>query len=309
MNVTISEALLHAEKSIDRLDAQYLLADILQLNRALLMANAEKPLTDRDASKFDIKAGLRARGTPVAYLLGKREFYGREFAVNPDVLIPRPETELLVEQALARLSDDKWLDSPALPRVLELGTGSGAIAVSLALEQPRCEIVAIEQSPRALALAERNAKSLFGETAAIYTIDNMTSTQNAHANVSPDSTPHAPIDFLESDWYAALGKQRFDLIVANPPYVAHNDSHLGEGDLRYEPQSALTDGSDDGLASIRTIVAGAATHLNPGGWLLFEHGYDQAPAARELLANAGFKHLVCIKDLAGIERVSGGQID
>jgi release factor glutamine methyltransferase len=265
-------------------------------------------------------------------LLGVREFYGREFCVSEHVLIPRPETEILVEQALVRLSGQNRPDGPAdagvsdvglsdsdapvrtkvaespaaqiplsppfakgevpggergllaalllqAPRILDLGTGSGAVAVTLALEVRGAKVTACDVSVDALAVADQNARRL-----------------------------NANVKFILSDWYAALGKRTFDLIVSNPPYVAGGDIHLGQGDLRFEPEVALTDGSADGLDSIRALIAGAPAHLAPGGWLLFEHGYDQAAAARELLLKAGFNNPICIRDLAGIERVSGGQI-
>lgn len=277
--MNIGEALRFAEQSIDRFDAQYLLADLLGMGRASLIAHAERVMSERDETAFMLKVLARAEGKPVAYLIGKREFYGREFAVNEHVLIPRPETEILVEQALARLSGQKWPGNRANAGVLDMGAGSGAIAVTLALESPGAQVAACDVSPEALAMARSNAERL-----------------------------HAKVEFLESDWYAALAGRRFDLIVSNPPYVAGNDSHLAQGDLRYEPKTALTDDSADGLASIRTIIAGAPTHLHPGGWLLFEHGYDQADACRDLLLKAGFIDPISVKDLAGIPRVAGGQI-
>ncbi len=277
--MNIGEALKLAEKSIERIDAQYLLADLLKVGRASLIANPERPLSEQDEAVFTRSVLERAAGKPVAYLLGKREFYGREFAVNEQVLIPRPETELLVEQALARLSGQKRPGNRANARVFDLGTGSGAIAVTLALESPGSNVTACDISPGALEVARANAARL-----------------------------EAKVEFLTSNWYAALAGRRFDLIVSNPPYVAGNDSHLAQGDLRFEPKTALTDDSADGLESIRTIVASAPAHLHPGGWLLFEHGYDQAAACHDLLLKAGFIDPISVKDLAGIPRVAGGQI-
>ncbi len=277
--MNIGEALRFAEQSIERLDAQYLLADLLGMGRASLIAHSERELSARDETAFRLKVSARAAGKPVAYLIGKREFYGREFAVNEHVLIPRPETETLVEQALARLSGQKCPGDRANAGVLDLGTGSGAIAITLALESPGAQVAACDVSPGALAVAQINAARL-----------------------------GAKVAFLKSNWYAALGGRQFDLIVANPPYVAGNDAHLAQGDLRFEPKTALTDDSADGLASIRTIIAGAPAHLHPGGWLLFEHGYDQADACRDLLLKAGFIDPISVKDLAGIPRVAGGQI-
>ena len=206
-----------------------------------------------------------------------RSFYGREFIVTPDVLIPRPETEVLVEQALA------WLaaySAPIIPCVLDLGTGSGAIAISIATNNSAVRVVATDISSRALAVAQQNAER--------------------HG---------VNIRFVESDWFNALPAEKFDLILSNPPYVAHGDPHLTEGDLRFEPLQALTDLAvgQRGLACIRRIIDDAPLHLNDGGWLLFEHGYDQADACRQMLAERGFTDLVAIPDLAGITRASGGK--
>ncbi len=259
--------------SMDRTDAQVLMAHVLGVNRAWIAANPMRILTESEDAKIDMLAVERAMGRPVAYLLGSREFYGYEFAVDAAVLIPRPETETLVEAALARLAPE---DS-----CLDLGTGSGAIAVTIAKQRPRARIVATDASAAALALARRNA--------------------DRHECADR-------IEFLEGSWFAPVGERRFDVVVSNPPYVAAGDPHLARGDLRFEPQGALTDGSADGLDSIRAIVAGAHAHLKPAGWLLLEHGYDQAPAVRALLEAAGFRDLVSIPDLAGIPRVAGGKI-
>jgi release factor glutamine methyltransferase len=209
-------------------------------------------------------------GFPVAYLVGSREFFSRPFAVTPDVLIPRPETETLVEAALSRL----------MPRAscLDLGTGSGVIAITLALET-KAAVTATDASAAALAVACGNAASL-----------------------------GAPVEFLEGAWYAPVGGRRFDLIVSNPPYVAANDPHLAQGDLRFEPAAALCDGSADGLDSIRAIVAGAREHLAPGGSLLLEHGHDQGDSVAAILRDAGFLSPLSIPDLAGIPRVAGGTL-
>lgn len=260
-------------QSLDRIDAQVIMAHVLGVNRAWIAANPMRILTEGEDAKIDSLAVQRAMGRPVAYLLGSREFYGYDFAVGPDVLIPRPETETLVEAALVRLA----------PRdsCLDLGTGSGAIAVTIARQRPQGRVTATDASPEALALARRNA--------------------DAHGCADR-------IEFLQGSWYAPLAGRRFDVIVANPPYVAVEDPHLAQGDLRFEPRHALTDGSVDGLDSIRAIVAGAPEHLNPRGWLLLEHGYDQAAAARGLLESAGFREMVSIPDLAGISRVAGGKI-
>lgn len=276
---TIAQTLKRAEASIDRIDAQYLLCVVLDVGRASLIARSDQTLDESLAGQFERLVTRRADGEPVAYLLGIREFYGRDFKVNEHVLIPRPETEILVEQALARLSGQKQPGDLTNARVCDLGTGSGAIAVTLALESPMSQVTACDVSPTALGVARENAARL-----------------------------QAAVEFVESDWYSALNGRTFDLIVSNPPYVAGGDAHLAQGDLRFEPQTALTDGSVDGMASICAIVTGAPAHLAPGGWLMLEHGYDQAAAVRELLLKAGFHNLICMRDLAGIERVSGGQI-
>jgi len=270
---TVKAALEEAFATIERVDAQVLACHVLGVNRAWLAANPFRILTETEDARLDSLVTQRALGAPVAYLVQKREFYGRDFAVGPDVLIPRPETETLVEAALARMS--------AASRVLDLGTGSGAIAVTLACERPQARVTATDLAAAALAVARANAQ--------------------AHACA-------ARIEFAQGAWYAPVAGQRFDLIVSNPPYVAAADPHLEQGDLRFEPRHALTDGSADGLDSIRAIVRGAPAHLAAGGWLLLEHGYDQESAAARLLADAGFAQCICVPDLAGIPRVAGGKL-
>jgi release factor glutamine methyltransferase len=291
--LTLKAALEEATASIGRVDAQAIVAHLLGVNRAYLAANPMRVLTETEDARVDLLVAQRAMGQPVAYLLGKREFYSREFAVGPDVLIPRPETETLVEAALEavrRPRDESCRprDESCRPRVggdpisiLDLGTGSGAIAVTLACERPDLRIVATDRSVEALEVARANAA--------------------AHG-----CGPR--IEFLRGEWYAPVPGRRFDLVVSNPPYIAGRDPHLGQGDLRFEPAAALTDGSGDGLDSIRAIVAGAAAHLNPGGRLLLEHGYDQARAVARLLAEAGLAEIVSLPDLAGVPRVAGGTL-
>ena len=268
---TVKAALEEAMAAIDRVDAHVLMAHVLGVNRAHLAANPMRLLTESQGARVDLLVAQRALGRPVAYLIETREFYGRDFAVDPQVLIPRPETETLVEAALERL--------PPRGSCLDLGTGSGAIAVTLACERPDARIVATDASAAALAVARRNAAAHDRE-----------------------------IELIEGSWYAPLAGRRFNLVVANPPYVAAGDAHLGEGDLRFEPSHALTDGSRDGLDSIRALVAGARAHLVEGGWLLLEHGYDQAAAVKALLVAGGFRETISIPDLAGIPRVAGGKI-
>ena len=289
--LTLKAALEEATASIGRVDAQAIVAHLLGVNRAYLVANPMRVLTESEDARFDSLVAQRSLGFPVAYLVGTREFYSRDFGVGPDVLIPRPETETLVEAALQRLTPGA---SPALVTpgasaeatdrgpisVLDLGTGSGVIAITLACELPSALVTATDSSPGALEIARTNAAALGA----------------------------ARIEFLEGAWYAPVAGRRFDLVVSNPPYVAHADPHLGQGDLRFEPPGALTDGSADGLDSIRAIVAAAAAHLNPGGWLLLEHGYDQAPAVRALFEAAGFAEIIAIADLAGIPRVAAGKM-
>jgi release factor glutamine methyltransferase len=281
---TLKAALEEAMGTIDRVDAHVLMAHVLGVNRAYLAANPMRVLTESEDARIDMLVARRALGQPVAYLVERREFYGRDFQVGPDVLIPRPETEVLVEAALARLDPPRPDLPPLASRVscLDLGTGSGAIAVTLACERPLAQLVATDIHEGALAVARANAAAA------------------GCAN---------RIEFLRGSWYAPLGRRRFDLIVSNPPYVAQDDQHLAQGDLRFEPPQALTDGSRDGLDSIRRIITGASDHLKPGGWLLVEHGYDQAEAVHGLLESTGFGHIVSIADLAGIARVAGGKID
>jgi release factor glutamine methyltransferase len=275
---TVKAALEEAMATIERVDAHVLMAHVLGVNRAYLAANPMRVLTESEDAKVDMLVAQRALGQPVAYLVEKREFYGRDFVVGPDVLIPRPETETLVEAALARLAAHVSSPMPR-PSCVDLGTGSGAIAVTLACERLNAAVTATDASAAAIEVARANAE--------------------AHA---------CRVELLQGSWYEPLAGRRFDLIVANPPYVAAQDTHLSQGDLRFEPPGALTDGSRDGLDSIRAIVAGASDHLNARGWLLLEHGYDQAQQVEALLKAAGFRETLSIADLAGIPRVAGGKI-
>ena len=253
---------------LDPLETRILIMHALQLSRVQLITCSDRLLTQEEAQRLTALFRRRIQGEPIAYIVGKREFYGLDFAVSPAVLIPRPETELLVDLALERL--------PQNGRVLDMGTGSGAIAVAIAHSRPDASVTALDASRDALEIARLNA--------------------SAHG---------VAVDFLLSDWYAAVAGQRFDVIVANPPYIVAGDAHLSQGDLRFEPLAALTDHAD-GLSALRSIVAGAAAHLESGGWLLVEHGYDQAESVRELLALQGFDEVQSWRDLAGIERASGG---
>jgi len=273
--LTVKAALEEARATIERIDAQVLLGHVLERDRAWLAANPMHVLTEGQDARFDLAIARRAMGDPVAYLIGKREFYGRDFTVGPAVLIPRPETETLVEAVLKVLghAGDAW-------RIADLGTGSGAIAVTLACELAHARIVATDLSADALGIASTNAR--------------------AHEVAER-------IELVQGAWFVPLAGRRFDVVVSNPPYVATKDEHLEQGDLRFEPRLALTDGSADGLDSIRTIVQGALSHLEPGGLLALEHGYDQVQAVQELLAGAGFEARESVRDLAGIARVALGR--
>ncbi len=257
------------ECGLPRSEAELLLCSILGCERVWLIAHAEEAIDPCRARSAHARFARRRAGEPVSYITGWREFYGRALRVTPDVLIPRPETERLVELALERL--------PAPARVLELGTGSGAIAIALAIERPGLRIVATDVSEAALALARQNAQRHGLE-----------------------------IEFVLSDWFEALGPGRFDLIVANPPYVAAGDAHLERGDVRFEPRLALV-GGEDGLACIRKIAARAQDRLRPDGGLLVEHGYDQGDRCVALFRALGYAEVGDFHDLAGWPRVCAGR--
>lgn len=267
---TVGHAL--AQAGLAPIDAQVLLAHVLDRDRTWLVAHRDDPLPREQATAFFALAGRRRNGEPVAYLVGRREFWGLSLQVSPAVLVPRPETETLVELAL------EWLPIDRPLRVLDLGTGSGAIALAIARERPLADVVATDASPAALAVARSNALAL------------------GLRNVT----------LMVSDWYAALGGAAFDLVASNPPYVAAGDAHLGGDDVRFEPRGALVAGAD-GLDALRTIVAGADQWLVPAGALLVEHGYDQAAAVRALLEGAGFVDVTARRDIAGTVRVAAGR--
>lgn len=253
-----------------RLEALLFICHSYAISKAKVLAQLREPAPVNAA--FNTLLQRRLDGEPVAYLFGEREFYGLSFEVGRAVLIPRPETELLVEIALEKTA------GAARANVLDLGAGSGAIAIALARQKPTLSLTATDISTDALEIAARN------------------SLRHRTGNIR----------WQHSDWFAALVGQTFDLIVSNPPYVAENDMHLQQGDLRFEPRSALAAGAD-GLDAIRMIVAAAATFLVPAGWLMFEHGYEQGESCRELLQHAGFSHVETRRDLAHLERVSLGQ--
>ena len=266
---TIAE--LSRNSGLDALDARVLLRATLGVSDTFLIAHAGDIVGAQQAAQFCAVAARRAAGEPVAYIVGEREFYGRVFKVSPAVLIPRPETELLVELALERLPRGERC------RVLDLGTGSGCIAISIALERSAVQVTATDISASALAAARLNAQRLGAGN----------------------------IEFTAGAWYHAVEGERFDVIVSNPPYVAAGDDHLGQGDLRFEPRVALAAGVD-GLDYIRAIIAGAQRHLKPGGTLLIEHGYDQSERCRACFTAAAFSQVQSWRDIAGIERVTGG---
>jgi release factor glutamine methyltransferase len=260
------------EASEARIEAQMLLGEALNVSRAWMIANAEEALPPELNDRFLTLLQRRLGGEPVAYILGRREFYGLEFKVGPGVLIPRPDTETLVEAALQRIP----AQSPM--HVLDLGTGSGAIAIAIAFHRPQARVVAVDFSQAALDIARKNAAAL--------------GTTNLH--------------LLRSDWFSALEQQCFEIIVSNPPYIAAADPHLTQGDLRFEPSSALASGAD-GLDDIRRIIETAPEHLEAGGWLLLEHGYDQSGKVAELLKAEGFAEVGHAADLAETERVTFGK--
>lgn len=269
---SIAAALEQARQmGIDRLDAQLLLGHVLQRPRSWLLAHDDALLTEHHSAAAVHLMQRRADGEPLAYLTGEKEFHGLTLQVTPAVLIPRPDTETLVDWALALLQGS---GIPA-PRVLDLGTGSGAIALALKHRHPSASVTAVDASADALAVAKANAERLG---------------LDVHVRLG--------------DWWSGFGDQRFDLVVSNPPYIALDDEHLPA--LRHEPELALTSGRD-GLDAMRTIVSGAAHHLKVQGWLLLEHGHDQAAQVRQLLAAQGFGVVQTHADLAGIGRCTGGQ--
>lgn len=294
------QAALCLDISSARIEVQCLLQVVLQVNRAYLLTHPERELGADEAARYVALFERRVLGEPVAYLLGVREFYGLNFKVTPATLIPRPDTELLVELALLKIPSLPTLLVEQLSesvdtrialyppymspvngrgfRVLDMGTGSGAIALAIADSRPDVEVLAVDASEAALDVARFNAQAL--------------GVQNAH--------------LLRSDWYAALADERFDLIVSNPPYIEADDVHLSLGDVRFEPLTALASGSD-GLDDIRRITQDAMCHLNCGGWLMLEHGYNQAALVRRLLQQSGFAEISSVRDLSGIERVTMGR--
>jgi len=267
------DALLRAARArVEPGEAEWLLSHVLGKSRSWLYSHGDDALGGAEAARFEELVARRVAGEPVAYLTGRRGFWQFDLQVTPATLIPRPETELLVELALDRLPGDRaW-------RVADLGTGSGAIALVLAHERPNAQVIATDASLAALDVARGNAAAL----------------------------KLSRVEFRAGNWFEPLDGERFDLIASNPPYIADDDMHLGQGDLRHEPRSALASGSD-GLDAIRVIAAGAAAHLQPGGWLLVEHGWEQGEAVRALLRAAGLLEVRTASDLENRDRVTLGR--
>jgi release factor glutamine methyltransferase len=264
---------LKLDPSTARIEVQCLLQAALRVKRVYLHTYPERILSCDEAVRYSAMLARRLTGEPIAYILGEREFYGLNFKVTSDTLIPRPDTELLVERVLQRIQSDNTY------RVLDMGTGSGAIALAIAYHRPNTQVVAVDYSESALNIAKENASLL---------------------NIRN-------IRLLHSDWFSQLSGERFDIIVSNPPYIEADDIHLQSGDLVFEPLSALASG-DDGLDDIRRIITGAKAHLAANGELMLEHGYNQAGSVRQLLKCAGFNNVASICDLSGIERVTVGGI-
>jgi release factor glutamine methyltransferase len=269
----MDQVLRTARGRIEPAEAELLLLHALgQRERAWLFAHGGDAMPAQAVARFEALVLRREHGEPVAYLLGHRGFWTLELQTTPAVLIPRPETELLVEQALLRIPPERTA------HVADLGTGSGAIALALASERPGAHVVATDASLEALELAAANARA--------HTIGN--------------------VEFRCGDWWSPLAGERFDLVASNPPYIADSDPHLSQGDLRFEPHAALASG-EDGLDAIRAIAAGAPAHLHPGGWLLLEHGWEQGSAVRALLHEAGLVDVATHRDLERRDRVTLGR--
>ena len=258
---------------LPRAEVRMLVSHVLQRDTAWLVAHDDDIASPDEQRRIESLAAKRAQGEPMAYLLGEREFFGRTFACSPAALIPRPETEHLVEQALTLIEDT------ACPTILDVGTGTGCIAITLSMERPNAQVSALDVSADALELAKKNAARLGANN----------------------------IKFIESNWFSAVATDaKFDLIVSNPPYIVPGDAHLTEGDLRFEPAIALAD-AVDGLESYRQLASGAIRHLQDGGWLIVEHGYDQGESVPALLRKNGFTDVSTQHDLAGHPRVTAAR--
>ena len=287
----------HNDADTAKLEAQLLLQHVLNVNRAWLISHENDALQANIHGAYSALINRRLNGEPIAYILGAREFYGLKLMVTADTLIPRADTETLVETALAKIPfmvrqahRERNISNSVRPgpveghthsqhTILDLGTGTGAIALAIAKHRPQAQVTAVDASQAALNIAIENAQNL---------------------NFSN-------VKFILSDWFSALINEKFDLIVSNPPYIEADDAHLQQGDLRFEPVSALASGAD-GLDAIRHIIKNAPLHLNPHGWLMLEHGYNQAESVASLLKQAGFSDISHAKDLAGINRVTIGRV-
>ena len=279
----IGEAIRQAAQSIQNklgleiseanFEANLLCQQVLNVNRAWLISHQSDALEANQQAGFEALLQRRLNGEPMAYILGSREFYGLQLKTTPATLIPRPDTETLVEAAFAKIPQNASLN------ILDLGTGTGAVALAIASQRPQTKIIAVDASLEALKVATENAQDF----------------------------KLANVRLLESNWFSALGGEKFDVIVSNPPYIAQDDEHLKQGDLRFEPLSALASGVD-GLDDIRKIIQDVPDYLNPNGWLMLEHGYDQAEAVAALLKARGFSQIAHAKDIAGTLRVTFGAI-
>ena len=274
---TVTELLQKAEQSINcsdsaRLDAEILFCDVMQFDRTRIYSHPEQIVPDDKSALFQSLIQQRQQGRPIAHLTGKKEFWSLELTINEDTLIPRPETELLVETALQIIPDDTIFN------VLDLGTGSGAIAIAIASERPDCNIVATDINANALTMAKKNAET--------YQLKN--------------------IELYISDWYRDIPLQPFDLIVSNPPYIKQDDEHLSQGDVRFEPEIALVAGAD-GMQAINMILENAKNYLASDAYLLIEHGYDQGSLVEEAFLKHAFKQLKTFQDLSGQDRMTIGQ--
>jgi len=270
----VGRILSRAISGVDAIDVEILLAKVLNISRATLKAYPERELNEHENTEFNAVLQRRIHGEPVAYLVGHKEFWSLDFIVTPDVLIPRADTELLVEIALELIESKKNM------RILDLGTGCGAIALSVASERPDATVIATDASAEALKIAKLNAK---------------------HSHI-------ANVEFALGDWFEAVANEissPFNMILSNPPYIANFDPHLSKGDLRFEPNKALISGVD-GMDALNIIIAEAGKYLVPDGLLLVEHGYDQEVLVAASFAAAGFSDIVCCKDLSGIPRVTYG---
>ena len=274
--VTVTELLQKAEQIINssesaRLDAEILFCEVMQFNRSRIYSHPEQIVPDDKSTLFQSLIEQRQQGRPIAHLTGKKEFWSLELAINKDTLIPRPETELLVETALQMIPDDTIFN------ILDLGTGSGAIAIALASERPDCNIVATDINTNALMMAKKNATT--------HQLEN--------------------IQFYLSNWYQNIPSQEFDLIVSNPPYIRQDDEHLSQGDVRFEPELALVAGAD-GMQAINIILGNAKQYLASNAYLLIEHGYDQKQSVHEAFLKYDFRQPKTFQDLSGQDRITMG---